>query len=233
MDILDRVAEPGRDLLARVDSVLAAAGAPADHPLWPLLRTVGALPGDVLDAYLALRPGELADAEVRLRARAEACAGERDDLAAAVSATGWTGAAATAFAGRWAVLGEHLGGPGIAGRLSATASYLDEVAGWMRAARADLAHEVAAALGSAEAVQVRVTPAGGPGPATGATRAAAEIAVRVLSVAERQSGVAEQVAGRWAGPLAELAFDDVDGLRRGARVAEPSGPADDLGVRYR
>jgi hypothetical protein len=208
MDTLAWVAEPGRDLLARVDAVLAALGAPADHPIWPLLRRVGALPGDVLDAYCALAPDRLVAAGEGVRVRAETYAEERADLAAAVAATDWTGTAASAFEQRWATLGEHLGGaaapdaPSLAGRLAATASYVDDVAAWMRGAREDLAHEVATALGSQEAVRLRVDSPGGNGPAA----SAAAIGVAVLAVADRQSGAAEEVAERWAGRLAELPF---------------------------
>jgi hypothetical protein len=223
MDALARVAEPGRDLLARVDAALAAAGAPADHPIWPLLRRVGALPGDVLEAYCALEPDRLAAAGERVRVRAETYAEERADLAAAVAATDWTGASASAFEQRWAALGEHLGGtaapdvPSLAGRLAATASYVDDVAGWMRAARRDLAHEVATALGSQEAVRL-VADAGGT--ASGQAGAAATIGVAVLAVADRQAGAAEEVAERWAGRLADLPF-------RAPERVEPGGPAGD------
>jgi len=209
MDTLAWVEEPGRDLLARVDAVLAASGAPADHPIWPLLRRVGALPGDVLQAFCALAPDRLVAAGERVRVRAETYAEERADLAAAVGATDWTGIAASAFEQRWAALAEHLGGTAapdassLAGRLAATASYVDDVAAWMRGAREDLAHEVATALGSQEAVRLRVeTPGGGSGPAA----SAATIGVAVLAVADRQSGVAEEVAERWAARLAELRF---------------------------
>jgi hypothetical protein len=219
MDTLSSVAEPGRDLLARVDAVLAASGAPADHPIWPLMRRVGALPGGVLEAFCALVPESLAAAGERVRVRAETYAEERADLAAAVAATDWTGTSAAAFEQRWAALGEHLGGlaapdaPSLAGRLAATASYVDDVAAWMRAARRDLAHEVASALGSQEAVRLRVDSAGAgaggvavAGAGAGVAGAAATIGVAVLAVADRQGGAAEEVAERWAGRLAELPF---------------------------
>jgi hypothetical protein len=217
MDTLSWVAEPGRELLARVDTVLAAAGAPADHPIWPLLRRVGALPGDVLDAFCALAPERLVAAGEAVRVRAETYTEERADLAAAVAGTEWTGAAASAFEQRWTALGEHLGGtaspeaPSLAGRLAATASYVDDVAAWMRAARRDLAHEVATALGSQEAVRLRES--------DGA--AAATIGVAVLAVADRQADAAEEVAQRWVGRLSELPFRaPVQGP--GGRAGEPS-----------
>ncbi|GIJ53825.1 hypothetical protein [Virgisporangium aurantiacum] len=212
MDVLDRVAGPGRDLLSRVDSVLAAGGAPADHPVWPLLRRVGALPGDVLDAFCALVPEQVTAAGAAVRGRAEAYVDERADLAAAVAATTWEGDSAAAFGQRWTALGGHLGSevapdaPGLAGRLAATASYLDDVAGWMRSARRDLATEVATALGSMEAVRVRAPATGGPGDPARSGPAAATIGAVVLAVADRQAGAAEEVLERWAGRLTDLPY---------------------------
>jgi hypothetical protein len=212
MDVLDRVAEPGRELLSRVDTMLAAGGAPADHPVWPLLRRVGALPGDVLDAFCALAPERVTAAGDAVRARAGAYVEERADLAAAVAATTWEGDSAAAFGQRWEALGGHLGGdvapdaPGLAGRLAATASYLDDVAGWMRSARRDLAHEVATALGSMEAVRVRAPSPGAPDRPDRAGPAAATIGAVVLAVADRQAGAAEEVLERWAGRLTDLPF---------------------------
>lgn len=212
MDILDRVAVTGRDLLSRVDSVLVAGGAPADHPVWPLMRRVGALPGDVLDAFCALTPEQVTAVGAAVRGRAEAYVEERADLAAAVAATTWEGDSAAAFGQRWAALGGHLGGevapdsPGLAGRLAATACYLDEVAGWMRSARRDLANEVATALGSLEAVRVRAPATGDPDRSDQAGPAAATIGAVVLAVADRQAGAAEEVLERWAGRLTDLPF---------------------------
>jgi len=216
MDVLDRVAEPGRDLLSRVDTMLAAGGAPPDHPVWPLLRRVGALPGDVLDAFCALAPERVTAAGDAVRGRAEAYVEEQADLAAAVAATAWEGDSAAAFGQRWASLGGYLGGyPGgevtaggqsLAGRLAATASYLDEVAGWMRSARRDLAHEVATALGSMEAVRVRAPATSAQGQPGRAGSAAATIGAVVLAVADRQAGAAEEVLERWADRLTDLPF---------------------------
>jgi hypothetical protein len=212
MDVLDRVAVPGRDLLTRVDTVLSAGGAPADHPVWPLMRRVGALPGDVLDAFCALAPEQITAARDAVRGRAGAYVEERADLAAAVAATTWEGASAEAFTERWAALGGHLGAevspdaPGLAGRLAATASYLDDVAGWMRSARRDLAHEVATALGSMEAVRVKAPATGGQARPDRAGSAAATIGAVVLAVADRQAGAAEEVLERWAARLTDLPF---------------------------
>jgi siderophore synthetase component len=92
--------------------------------------------------------------------------------------------------------------------LAATASYAADVAAWMRAGRRDLAHEVAAALGSMEAVRVRggPQPAGAQGLDAATVTAAAAIGASVLAVADRQAAAAEAVAERWAARLADLPF---------------------------
>ncbi len=61
MDALDRLAEPGLDLLARVDTLLAA-GAPEGHRLWPLLRRMQVLPGAAVREFLDLHPAPLTGA---------------------------------------------------------------------------------------------------------------------------------------------------------------------------
>ena len=69
MDLLDRVYPVAARLLDQVDASLAAAGAPADHPIWPLLRQLGALGRDLhglWSAALAAREREAAGHGARL-----------------------------------------------------------------------------------------------------------------------------------------------------------------------
>ena len=61
MDALDRLAEPGLDLLRRVDTLIAA-GVPEGHRVWPLLRRMQVLPGDAVRSFLDLHPVPLASA---------------------------------------------------------------------------------------------------------------------------------------------------------------------------
>jgi hypothetical protein len=210
MDALDRVAGAGRDLLGRVDAVLIAHGAPPGHAVLTHLRRLGALPGDVLAAFCALRPAALLAAGAGVRRRAEGCVEERAELAATVDATHWEGDAATSFTARWRSFDAHLGDradPGqdsLAGRLAATASYVDDVAEWAGDARRGLALALAEALGSLDAVRLRTV--GDPG---GAVVAAATIGALVLEAAGRQVDAGEAVAARWAGRLGELPFRPV------------------------
>jgi hypothetical protein len=218
MDLLDRVEAPGRDLLARVDDILLAGGAPPDHQIWGLLRQFGALPRDVFEAFCAMRPEPLESAGAAVRRQAETCAEERADLDAAVAATHWEGGAADEFAARWRAHGEHLGdrpdpdAATMAGRLAATAGYADEVAGWFRDARRAIAGTTAEVLGSLEAVRVRNL-AGPPDAQT--VGAAATIGAILLEAAAHHVRLAEQLDERWAGRLSDLPL---------RHTAEPVGP---------
>ncbi|WP_327006637.1 WXG100 family type VII secretion target [Dactylosporangium sp. NBC_01737] len=149
MDALDRLAGIGTDLLHRVDAALVAGGAPVGDPLWPLLRLVGALPGDALEFGLKLTPQPLRSAAAQLRADADRFARRRDRLAADLgpAAGAWEGAGAEAFAARWQSLAGHLGDGAdpatVTGRLRATASYADALADWSEGLRTELAEAVA------------------------------------------------------------------------------------------
>ncbi|HEX2771919.1 MAG TPA: hypothetical protein VHN18_05745, partial [Micromonosporaceae bacterium] len=162
MDPLDLIAAPADNLLGRVDDVLAVAGAPAEHRLWPLLRRLGALPSDVLQAFVALRAAPLEAAAVRLRARAAGY----DDGRSALRAVSWEGAGGEAYEQARKALAAHLvdGPDSLAGRLEATARYLDDVAEWVERSRRSLARTLAGAMTSAEAVAVVTAGAAGPGP---------------------------------------------------------------------
>src|SRR5688500_462112 len=100
MDVLDRVVAPARDLLRRVDATLAAAGAPADHPIWPLLRRVGSLPGDAFEFAAGFDADALAMAADDVRRYAERYA----ELGERIEVGEWTGPAAATFAAHWARL---------------------------------------------------------------------------------------------------------------------------------
>src|SRR5581483_7838900 len=110
MDALNQVAGAGRDLLARVDAALLAAGAPADAPIWPLLRRTGALPGEALEFVLSLNPEPMRSAGAELRGRAAEFAEQRAELDERVGAAPGDAGAAPGDAG--SVPGGAGSGPG-------------------------------------------------------------------------------------------------------------------------
>jgi hypothetical protein len=199
MDPLDRMADPAKDLFGRVDDVLAVAGAPAEHRLWPLLRRVGVLPGDIVDAFVAMRAAPL-EAEA---ARVRVSAGGYDDARSALHAVSWEGAGGLAYEHARDALAAHLvdGPDSLAGRLAAVARYLDAVADWVERSRRALARTLADAMSSAEAVAVVTAGAAGPGPT-----AAAELGARVLAVAAEAGDDAEALLRRWEPELARVAL---------------------------
>lgn len=218
MDALDRVATAGRDLLRRVDAALKATGAPAGDPLWPLLRSVGALPGDAFEFALGLDPEPLLAAAAELRVNAERYAERQTELAEHLGDRAWQGSGAEAFAAVWRALGAHIGDaraadePSLTGRLLAVASYLDSVAAWASELRIEVALAVMAGLGSAEAVALR---SGAPltvgnlfdnvaGPAV--AQAASTIGARVLGVVADRLRAGHDLHDEWAPWLAELPY---------------------------
>lgn len=130
-DPLDHLAEVAHELLTGVDATLGRAGASQDHPIWPLLRRLGTLPGAAVDAVAALRPAPLAAAGTALRELAVTYA----ELGATVpehltgrdqpgapngpgtptepggpAEPAWQGASAEAFADWWTALAAYLTG---------------------------------------------------------------------------------------------------------------------------
>jgi hypothetical protein len=206
MDALDRLAEPGIDLLRRVDTLLAA-GAPEGHRVWPLLRRMQVLPGDALRSFLDLRAAPLAGAGHTVRRHVHgydhACATLTDPLL-------WSGPAAAAYGQSRTMLLRHLddGPESLVGRLEATAGYADALADWVEGSRLTVARTLAEVIGSAEAVSVvaatsitRESPHSGP--SSPGTPAAAEIAARVLAVLCVAYDGAETLLRQWAPSLAE------------------------------
>ena len=131
-----------------------------------------ALPGDAVAAIVALRPAELTGAASSLRELVPAY----DDASDALDRpTAWDGAAGEAYAVHAHI---HLRRRGVRGRARAGDLVLGGRRGGVaRDARSRLAMELAAVLTSAEAVSIVL---GAPD----AQRAAATIAVRVLSVVD-------------------------------------------------
>ncbi|MFK3981502.1 hypothetical protein ACI2K4_14135 [Micromonospora sp. NPDC050397] len=214
MDSLDHLAGPAADLLGRVDELLTAVGAPDDHPIWPLLRRAGALPGAVLGEVVALQPAPLAAAGPALRTLSSGYDHARHPL---TGGEPWQGAGAEAYAAHRDALATYLGGDGaesLTGRLDATASYADAVADWMVHTRHTLARTLAELLGSAEAVLV-VTADHVAGPPAEPAAAAAEIGARVLATVEQARERAYAVLHRWAPELTGLPYPTPTGVGTG------------------
>jgi hypothetical protein len=202
VDALDRVAAASVDLLARVDRAIAETGAAPDHPVWPLVRRLRALPGTAVGAVAALRPGPLAGAGSVLGPLAD---GYADTGRTAARGVNWTGVAADRFVASAGALATHLTGsghpdrPGLAGRAHATAEFADAMVDWMGDTRAAVAHTLATALGSAQAVALRTAEE----PSAATATAAADIAARVLDTVAQAYDTAEALCDRWTGRLAE------------------------------
>ncbi|MEV0153000.1 hypothetical protein AB0H57_04560 [Micromonospora sp. NPDC050686] len=227
MDALDRLAEPGLDLLRRVD-VLLAAGVPEGHPVWPLLRRMQVLPGDALRAFLDLHSAPLASAGDAVRRLVQGY----DDASAALTDPGlWAGPAAAHYDQARATLLRHLdeGPESLVGRMEATAGYADALADWVTGSRLAVARALADVLRCTEAVAVvaatrpgAATAGAFPGGATvdasagGATAAgragvaeAAVIAARVLAVLSVAYDGAETLLRQWSPSLAESTWRPV------------------------
>ena len=213
MDALARLEPVAHDLLRRVDGSLVTLGAPPEHPVWPLLRRLGATPADALAFFVGVDEGPVRAAAASLRDRAEAY-----EAAAIPTGPPWRGTAAEAFAAYAADLRGHLaGGSGrgedsMSARLRATAACLEEVADWCRRSRDGLARTLAEILASAQAVTVRSHP-DLSGFASAAVRvpvaavaAAADIGARVLAAAAEAVADGEALDRRWRPGLQELAF---------------------------
>lgn len=201
MDALDQLAGPAAGLLDRVDAVLTKAGAPADHRIWALLRRLGALPGDAVGTVRSLRAAPLAAAGPPLHT----LAGEYDAAGAAIARGGsWEGAGAEVFAAHRAALSSHL--VELSGRLSATEAYVEAVADWITRSRAALAQELAAVMGSIEAVTLVTEPAG-----VAVATAAAEIGARVLGTVDEAYERGEALLRRWSAELSEVPYRAPEG----------------------
>ncbi|OLE26296.1 MAG: hypothetical protein AUG44_13420 [Actinobacteria bacterium 13_1_20CM_3_71_11] len=210
MDLLDRVYPVAAPLLDRVDASLAASGAPADHPIWPLLRRLGSLPGELVVHLAGVSRDGLTGASDALRRYAGGYRQRADEVPMPAA---WRGPAAEAYGATWSGLaGQLAGGPDtLTGRLEDTASYLDDVTAWLGRTRRALAGTVAECLGSAEALALK---------ASSDPVAAATIGAHILAVAAEALDDGRALHDRWAGRLAELAYRPVDPAPAGTTSAQ-------------
>ncbi|MDG4790463.1 hypothetical protein O7626_31880 [Micromonospora sp. WMMD1102] len=199
MDVLDQLAEPAVALTGRVDDLLAAAGAPDGHRIWPLLRRLRVLPGDAVRAVLELRPEALAGAG---EVGAELRRAYHETGAVLADGGSWQGPTAEVYAAHRSGLAEHV--TGLTGRVDAMTGYAEAVAGWIEETRYALARTLADVLGSAEAVAVLTTPPRAAGVEPGGLPpgpAAAEIGARILGTVDEAYDRAEALPRRWAAEL--------------------------------
>jgi hypothetical protein len=232
MDPLDRVGGAARDLCERIDATLMSLGAPAGHPVWSLLRRVGATTATAVSHVAATRPDETRAAAAALR---RVATGRRTALDALPGRLEGRGAAVEAYAARAGEIADDLGVTGHGGRLDATVDYLDAVAAWIDASRHALARELAVCLGSREAVTLRAAgfrwPAGSgwppgvagsdrAGPGGAAIVVAADLGTRVLRVIAAGVDEGWAVRSRFVGALAEHvpATTTVPDLRPGTHI---------------
>jgi len=198
MDLLDRVYPIAEPVLDRVDGTLLSTGAPAEHQIWPLLRRLGALPGELVAHLAMITPAGLSGASDALRVHAS---GYRHRVDEVPMPAAWRGPAAEAYGAAWSGLSGHLaGGPDtLTARLDDTASYLDDVAAWVDRVRRVLAGTLAECLGSAEALALRTR--SGP-----EAVAAATIGAHVLETTAELLDDGQALHDRWSGRLAELTY---------------------------
>ena len=231
MDPLARLAPVARPLLRDVDNAFATLGAPAEHPVWGLLRRVGTTPSDAVTFFVNLDPDRLRAARDALRDRAMAYG-----RATVPTNVPWEGSAAQSYAASATALSRHLHGDAdesMASRLGANASYVDSVAEWVQRSRDQVARTVAQVLTSSQAVTVRSVPTMGRGfvevmrndglgaGIAQALAAAADIGAAVLGVAEDAMVAGRDLHGTAAPALAELSYRppaQLDPVHQGARI---------------
>jgi uncharacterized protein YukE len=192
MDLLDRVHPVAAPLLARVDATLVASGAAAGHPIWPLLRRLGALPGELVASFAETPPDGLTAASDAMHGTADGYRARVDEVPMPAA---WQGSAADAYGASWSGFSGHVGA--MADRLADTAAYLDEVTAWRLRARRALAGTVAECLGSAEAVALT---------GSGDVVAAAMIGAHILATAAEVLDDGRALSERWSSRLGEVAF---------------------------
>lgn len=158
MDALTRLHHSSAGLLARVDGCLARWGAPEGHPVWPLLRRTGALPGDAVAGLNGWSAAPWLEHKDLLRMHLSE-AHELGEGLARVPA--WDGRAGDAFAAARDRVSREL--TQWSDRMLAEAAFHEDLAFTLAEGKARVARALAEVASSAEAV-VLVT---GEGPVAG------------------------------------------------------------------
>jgi hypothetical protein len=214
MDLLDRVYPVASDLLARVEQALLTLGAPPSHPIWTVMRTVGATPSDAVAHLVTLDAGQLTDAA---RAVTGSMSEWHDIVAGLPRSIDSQGVAAEAYTNAWPGIAAHL--DDLAGGLDDASAFLRATADWIARSRRSLAGTLASCLGSREALTLRSAAMTGTDHET--ILAAAGIGAQVLAIVAHCLDDGWQVRDRYTSILAEA--DRVDtgaapSIRAGHRI---------------
>jgi hypothetical protein len=215
MDALARLEPVARPLLAEVDQALATLGAPAAHPVWSALRSVGATPADAVSAIAAWDTAEMRTAANALRAQA------RDYTEATpTAAPSWEGQAGALYRAQATAIAEQLstGPQSMALRLNDQAGFAEAVASWYEQTRSAVAAALADVLSSAQAVAIRTA---ADGTLASSVSAAADIATHLLEVVAGALAAGEDLPPAWRGRLQRLDFP-------AAGEAEPAASSIDV-----
>lgn len=189
-DPLARLHEASARLLAMVDETLVQCGAPDRHPIWPLLRSVGLLPGDAVTEVQALSLEAFAERAGLMRSQHDR-GSSVDDLLRAPA--GWEGAAAEAAAAK--LESTRAGLRALTANAGVLADLMQDLAELGERGRARLARTLAKALTSAQTVELTVDET----EPLARAQAAADIGAEVLGdVAGFWSAVQEVVLERLA-----------------------------------
>lgn len=200
MDALHRLVAVAGGLLGQIDRALLRQGAPENHPVWRLLREVGALPGEAVEALA----GWQADAWWELRAGLKV---ERDRYEQVLELlhrpVTWEGLSGGAAAAQLTALSRAT--EQAAERLDRTDLHLREREQWLSDSRDAVARALARAMSSIEAVALVTGVNGGEQDVTVTARNAADLGVVLLTALADCRHRADLLERRWAGEFAELA----------------------------
>jgi uncharacterized protein YukE len=214
MDLLDRIYPVAGDLLARVDQALLTLGAPPNHPVWSVMRTVGATPSDAVTHLMSLDATQLTDAAQSVTASMS----EWHDIVAGLPRSiDSQGVAAEAYANAWPGIAAHL--DDLAGGLDDASAFLRATADWIARSRRSLAGTLASCLGSREAVTLRSATMTGIDHSS--ILAAADIGAQVLAMVAHCLDDGWQVRDRFTSILAEAGRVDtgaVPTIKAGHRI---------------
>lgn len=189
MDSLVKVHVAASAMLGRVDETLAHGGAPADHPIWELLRRRGLLPGDAVANVVAWSAEPI-------RARAVLVRRHHSRGIALEGLSGWEGQAGAAFETR--LVAARNAHEVLARNADTLGRYLDELAEWIIQGRMRVAQTLATVIRSQQAVTL--TAGMGPVHVTRA-RAAADIGAEVLGEIDQFWVGALDLSHAWSGRL--------------------------------